>query len=104
MSDIDELNELLWDAEEVGAYAYSSCGGVTGILVVTNRRIFFLSKEFSPMKITKSLFINKIKSIDCGKETFFGWIEIGIKKTRKSLRFDNMDNESVIEIYNYIAG
>jgi hypothetical protein len=98
MSDIDELNELLWDAEEIGTYVNSSCKEFSGILVVTNRRVFFVSKGESSMKITNLIYINKIKSVAYGKGTYSGWIEIGIKKTRKRLRFDNIDNDSVIKI------
>jgi hypothetical protein len=102
MSDIDELNEFLWDAEEIGAYVNSSCKEFSGILVATNRRIFFLSKGESSMKITNLIYINKIKSVEYGIGPYSGWIEIGIKKTRKHLRFDNIDNNSVIEISEYI--
>lgn len=104
MSDIEELNEFLWDAEEIGAYVNSSCGDDSGILVATNRRVFFLSKGFSYMKITNLIYVNKIKSIDYGQGLYAGWIEIGIKRKRKCLRFDNIDNDSVIEIFEYIKG
>lgn len=105
MSDIEELNELLWDAEEIGVYTNSSCGEDSGILVATNRRVFFLSKEFSNyMKITNLIYINKIKGLDYGKGPYSGWIEIGIKRRRKNLRFNNIDNDSVIEIFDYIKG
>lgn len=95
MSDIDELNELLWDAEEIGACVNSSYKELSGMLVATNRRVFFAYKGDISMKITNNIFINKIKSIDCGKGPFSGWIDICIKRTKRHLRFDNIDNNSV---------
>ena len=102
MSDLDELNELLWDAEKIGAYANSSCEECSGILAVTNRRIFFASKGDISMKVTNNIYVNKIKSVGYGKGVFSGWIEIGIRRKRKHLRFYNIDNDSVIEIFEYI--
>jgi hypothetical protein len=102
MSGIDKLNELLWDAEEIGAYANSICEERNGILVATNRRVFFLSEEDLSMKITKNIYVNKIKSVDYGIGILSSWIEIGIGRKRKCLRFDNIDNESVMKIYEYI--
>lgn len=102
MSDIDELNKLLWDAEEIGVYVNSSCKELSGILVATNRRVFFVTKEDVSAKVTNLIYINKIKNIEYGKGPFSGWVEIGIKRTRKRLRFDNIDNDSVIQISEYI--
>lgn len=102
MSDIDELKKLLWDAEEIGAYVNSSCKELSGILVATNRRVFFASKGDVSMKVTNLIYVNKIKSIEYGKGPFSGWIEIGMKRTRKRLRFDNIDNDSIVQISEYI--
>ena len=104
MSDIDELNKLLWDAEEIGIYVNSSCGEDDGILVVTNRRIFFALKGDLSIKVTNNIYVDKIRGVNCGKDTYSGWIEIGIKRKRKCLRFHNVDNSSVIEVSDYIKG
>jgi hypothetical protein len=102
MSDIDELNKLLWDAEEIGIRVNSSYKGLSGILVATNRRIFFAYKGDVSMKISNNVFVNKIKSVNYSIGPLYGWIEIYIKRTKKHLRFDNVDNNSVVTIYDYI--